>query len=965
MPHGFTLTRETIVEEYRITARHYLHDRTGAELLSLLNDDSNKVFGITFRTPPSDSTGVAHILEHSVLCGSRKFPTKEPFVELMKGSLQTFLNAFTYPDKTCYPVASQNLQDFYNLVDVYMDAVLHPLLHRHTHEQEAWHYQAESPDHPPVYKGVVFNEMKGVYAAADNILEEFGKRVLFPDTTYGVDYGGDPRHIPDLTWEQLRAFHAQYYHPSNARIFFYGDDPEEERLRRMDAYLQPFDRAVIASDIPTHPPRPLPARVVMPYPSQPDDTEAGHYMTLNWRLGADKDPGYLLAWSLLEQILIETPASPLRKALMDSGLGDDLAGSGIESHVRELYFSTGLKGIAPGDEEAVAGLIDSTLRDLVANGIDPKTIEAALNTEEFHLRELNTGNYPRGLSLMVGALQTWIYGGDPLAPIQYARPLTALRARLAAGERVFETMIQQGLLDNPHRVRLVLTPDPDLKNRLDREEAERLARIHAGWNADQRLAVVERTAELRRLQSTPDQPEALARIPHLALTDLERTASRLPIATGRVAETPLLFHDLFAQGITYLDLGFNLAALPDDLLGLVPVWSRALLETGTRNEDFVALSQRIGRTTGGIEPELYATTRRTSPDPVTWLFLRGKVMDNALPDLLAILRDVLDSARLDLRDRIVQIVSEEKAELESSIIPSGHRFVAQRLRARFTEADHVQEKTSGISYLLALRELERRIEQDWSGVATDLRRIHTLLVNRQAMLVNITAAGSTRSAAEQHITPFITRLPSAPWSPHRRILPADPLAPEGLLIPAQVNYVGKSVNLYQRQCPITGHDLVVNRYLRTAWLWDQVRVQGGAYGAFGMLDPRAGQCTMTSYRDPNTERTLATYDRTPTFLRGLSLDHAELTRAIIGTIGDLDGYLLPDAKGFISMGRHLAGDTDELRQAMRDQILSTQPGHFAAFADSLDLLARHGAVVMMGSREKLASYPGISLIPVL
>jgi Zn-dependent M16 (insulinase) family peptidase len=965
MPHGFSLTRETFIEEYRITARLYVHDRTGAELLSMVNDDTNKVFGITFRTPPSDSTGVAHILEHSVLCGSANYPTKEPFVELMKGSLQTFLNAFTYPDKTCYPVASQNLQDFYNLVDVYMDAVLHPLLHRHTHEQEAWHFESESPDTPPVYKGVVFNEMKGVYAAADNILEEFGKRVLFPASTYGVDYGGDPRHIPDLTWEQLRAFHAQYYHPSNARMFFYGDDPEEERLRRMDACLRSFDRATIVSDIPIHPASPLPPRVVMPYPSQPDDTEAGTYITLNWRLGADKDAEYLLAWSLLEQILVETPASPLRKALMDSGLGDDLAGSGIETHVRELYFSTGLKGVAPGDEDTVANLIETTLRDLVAHGIDPKTIEAALNTEEFHLRELNTGNYPRGLSLMVGALQTWVYGGDPLAPIQYARPLAAIRARLAAGERLFESMIQRELLDNPNRVRLVLRPDPDLKNRLDREETERLARMHAGWSADQRRAIVERTAELRRLQATPDQPEALARVPHLALTDLERNASRLPIETGAVHEVPLLFHDLFTQGITYLDLGFNLSALPDDLLGLLPVWSRALLETGTAQQDYVALSQRIGRTTGGIDPELYATTQRQSPNPVTWLFLRGKVMDGALPDLLAILHDVLDTPRLDLRDRITQIVSEEKAELESSIIPSGHRFVAQRLRARYTEADQVQEKTSGISYLLTLRDLERRIEQDWPGVTADLRRIHTLLVNRTTMLVNVTAAGSTRAAAEKAIAPFLARLPAAPWTPHRRPLPAEPLQPEGLVIPAQVNYVGKSVNLYRWQRPITGHDLVVNRYLRTAWLWDQVRVQGGAYGAFGMLDPRAGQCTMTSYRDPNTERTLATYDRTPEFLRSLALDDAELTRAIIGTIGDLDGYLLPDAKGYLSMGRYLAGDTDDLRQAMRDQVLSTRTAHFAGFADSLDLLARHGSVVMMGSREKLASHPGIALIPVL
>ncbi len=966
MHHGFSLIRETRIAEYNIHARLYRHERTGAELLSLMNDDTNKVFGITFRTPPSDSTGVAHILEHSVLCGSRKYPLKEPFVELLKGSLQTFLNAFTYPDKTCYPVASQNLQDFYNLVDIYMDAVFNPLLTRHTYEQEAWHYEMTTVDHPPIYKGVVFNEMKGVYAAADNILEEHSKRVLFPDTTYGVDYGGDPRHIPELSWKQLLDFHRKFYHPSNARIFFYGDDPEEDRLRRMDEYLRHYERKDIDSRIAIQTAdRPLPSTVTVPYPIDAHDEEAGRYLTMNWRISERKDPEFLLAWTLLEQILTETPASPLRKALMDSGLGDDLAGSGLETHVREIYFSTGLKGIESGNEIKVEKLILETLRGLVRDGIDPKTIEAALNTEEFSLRELNTGNYPRGLSLMVSALQTWIYGEDPLEIIQYQKPLESIRRKIADGENYFEQLIEQHLLDNPHRVTLHLTPDPDLKDRLDREESARLAGHFASWPEEHKLELVNRTEELKRLQSTPDSPENLRCVPNLSISDLDRKNRDLPIDVGTVADVPLLFHDLFTQGITYLDLGFNISVVPDDLLPLIPVWARSLLETGTDKEDFVSLTQRIGRSTGGIDAEMYSSSIKGNRDGTAWMFLRGKAMDDQVPALLGIIEDVLAGARLDLRERISQIVSEEKASMESNVIPSGHRFVAQRLRARFNIADHIQEKLGGISYLLALRSLSHRIDSDWGSVHDDLVRLHQLMTSRRNLLVNATAEGKTRPAFEATLAGFLKNREDRTCPTVTRSIIGATSAPEGLLIPAQVNYVGKSINLYQENRAISGHSMVVNRYLRTAWLWDQVRVQGGAYGAFCMLDYRSGQFTMTSYRDPNTKRTIETYDRTAEFLRGLKIDQDELTRAIVGTIGDLDTYLLPDAKGFISMGRYLTGDSDAHRQGIRDQVLTTRIEHFAEFADLIDVFAANGQIVIMGSRDSLSGFPDISYLPVL
>ncbi len=965
--HGFTLLREEQVEEYQFTARIYRHDKTGAELLSIINRDENKVFGITFRTPPADSTGVAHILEHSVLCGSRKFPVKEPFVELLKGSLQTFLNAFTYPDKTCYPVASQNLKDFYNLVDIYMDAALHPLLSKNTHAQEAWHYELNHPDEPLIYKGVVFNEMKGVYASAESILLERSQRVLYPDITYGLDYGGDPRHIPDLTYEMLTGFHKQYYHPSNARIYFYGDDDPEERLRLMDAYLSEYERQEIDSAIPLqNPETTLPPRITLPYPAGGDD--AHHYLTVNWRLCEGKeDPEQSMALFLLDHILTETPASPLRKALIDSGLGEDLVGMGTETQLRQMYFSTGMKGIKPGDEDKVEALIHETLANLVSDGIDPKTIEAVINTEEFHFRELNTGNYPRGLSLMITALQTWLYDGDPLAPMRYQQPLDAIKKRLANGERYFEGLIQRWLIDNPHRTSLLLTPDRELKDRLDREEQEKLAAKKASLSPAQIQELIDQTATLQKHQATPDSPEALNCLPGLARADLDAKNKVLPNQSGRIGDTTFLFHDLFTQGISYLDVGFNLAVVPDELLGLVSVWSRAVLETGTKAEDFVSLTQRIGRLTGGIHPEFWSSAFAESDAPgLAYMFLRGKAIDERLPELLAIFGDILASPRLDLRDRIKQLIAEEKAELESSIIPAGHRFVAQRLRARDHLHDWIQEQVAGISYLQTLRGLMTRVDKDWERLKSDLRRLHDLLTARNNLIINLTADGSSRSAAENVIEQFLRTRPERELTAAPRLtFPLDERQPEGLLIPAQVNYVGKAINLHRHGFRVDGRALVVNRYLRSAWLWDQVRVQGGAYGGFCMIDPRSGQFAMTSYRDPNLEKTLSVYDRTASYLKNLQLDDREVTRAIIGAIGDMDAYLLPDAKGYLAMGRHLTGDSNDRRQRMRDEILSTKLEHFHAFGEHMETFARHGHIVVMGASDKVSNLPDVKTIPVL
>ncbi|HZW04311.1 MAG TPA: insulinase family protein, partial [Anaerolineaceae bacterium] len=417
--YGFELVRDEQIPEINSRVRLFRHTQTGAELLSVENDDENKVFGITFRTPPPDSTGVPHIMEHSVLNGSRKYPVKEPFVELLKGSLNTFLNAMTYPDMTSYPVASQNLQDFYNLIDVYLDAVFYPLISPHTLQQEGWHYELESPDGPMSFKGVVFNEMKGVYSSPDNLLEKHSQEKLFPDTPYGLDSGGDPAHIPDLTYAGFKRFHDLYYHPSNARIFFWGDDDPEQRLAILAEWLQEFERIEVHSEVPLQPAFDRPRRVQERYDPGEEAEDAKSMLTVNWMLTEAGDPEETIALTVLQHILIGTPASPLRKALIDSGLGEDLAGSGLNTYMRQYAFATGLKGVQPENLERVERLILDTLRQLADDGIDPDTIAAALNTVEFRLREQNTGDYPRGLFSMLNALKAWLYDRDPLAMLAF------------------------------------------------------------------------------------------------------------------------------------------------------------------------------------------------------------------------------------------------------------------------------------------------------------------------------------------------------------------------------------------------------------------------------------------------------------------------------------------------------------------------------------------------------------------
>lgn len=955
MTHSaFELLQDRQIAEINSRVRLYRHGKTGATLMSVENDDENKVFGIAFATPPDDSTGLPHILEHSVLCGSRTYPVKEPFNELRRGSLNTFLNAMTWPDRTVYPIASQNQADFYNLIQVYLDFVFKPLLTPETLQAQGWHYEADDINAPLNYRGVVFNEMKGVYSSPDSLVERFVQQSLFPDTVYAVDSGGDPAVMPDLTYEQFIRFYRRYYHPSNSFLFFYGDDHSAERLRMAAAYLDEYEAALPAERAALQPRFTAPRRFSYAYDAGEDDPEQGparSYVAVNWLLNEITERDATFALEVLSYILVSTQASPLRKALIDSGLGEGLIGYGYDTGYREAAFSTGLRGVAAADAAQIEPLILDTLAQTARDGIDPEMTAAALNTLEFRLREANTGSYPRGLMYMLGALSGWLYGSDPVGEIAYEAPLQRLKQAVAADPRFFEELIRRYLLDNPHRTVVQLHPDPGVRGRAEAAERARLDAERATMTPADLQGVQEAMQHLRQLQETPDSPEALATIPSLAMDDLPREIRRIPVQEEQSGAARIFTHDLFTNGIVYLDLGFDLRSLPQHLLPYGELFGRLLLSMGTTAHDFVRISQRIGRDTGGIFRSVHTGTTR-SRRSLAYLFLRGKATAAQGQALLDILHDLLLDVRLDNRERLRQIVLQEKAGLESGLLPGGHMVVYRRLRARFTLADWAGEQISGVSYLFFLRRLLERIESDWPAVLAELREVQRCVVRQSGLIANITGGEDELAAFLPRLQPFIAALPAYD-APEALWQPAAFAQAEGLTLPAQVNYVGKAANLYDYGYSLHGSTQVAVKLLDGSWIWDRIRVQGGAYGGFCAFNSYSGVLAFLSYRDPNVLSTLQTYDGAAGFLRRTEWSQTEVNKTVIGVIGQIDGYELPDAKGYTSLLRILNGDTDALRQRLRDEVFRTTVADVRALADWLDEVAAHGSVTALGSEAAL------------
>ncbi|KAF5190208.1 Presequence protease 2 protein [Thalictrum thalictroides] len=961
--YGFEKVSEQVIDECKSKAVLFKHKKTGAEVMSVSNDDENKVFGIVFRTPPKDSTGIPHILEHSVLCGSRKYPLKEPFVELLKGSLNTFLNAFTYPDRTCYPVASTNSKDFYNLVDVYLDAVFFPKCVEdfQTFQQEGWHYELNDPSEEISFKGVVFNEMKGVYSQPDNILGRTAQQALFPDNTYGVDSGGDPQVIPKLTFEEFREFHRQYYHPSNARIWFYGDDDPSERLRILSEYLDEFDASSASNESKVGMQKLFtkPVRIVEKYPAgDSGDSKKDHMVCLNWLLSEKPlDMETELILGFLDHLMLGTPASPLRRILLESGLGDAIVGGGVEDELLQPQFSIGLKGVSEDDIPKVEELVMSTLKKLAEEGFDEEAVEASMNTIEFSLRENNTGSFPRGLSLMLRSIGKWIYDMDPFEPLKYEKPLSSLKARISeeGSKAVFSPLIHKFILNNPHCVTVEMQPDPEKASRDEAAEKEILEKVKTSMTDEDLAELARATQELRLKQETPDPPEALKSVPSLSLSDIPKEPTHVPIEVEEINGAKVLQHDLFTNDVLYTEVAFNMSSLKQELLPLVPLFCQSLLEMGTKDMDFVQLNQLIGRKTGGISVYPFTSSVRGKEDPCSHIIVRGKSMAGRAEDLFHLMNCLLQDVQFTDQQRFKQFVSQSRARMENRLRGSGHGVAAARMDGKLNVAGWVAEQMGGISYMEFLKGLEEKVDGDWAGISSSLDEIRNSLLSRTGCLVNLTADSKNLKNSEKFVSKFLDLLPSTasnkPSSWNARVSPGN----EAIVIPTQVNYVGKAGNIYETGYQLNGSAYVISKYIGNTWLWDRVRVSGGAYGGFCDFDTHSGVFSYLSYRDPNLLKTLEVYDGTANFLRELEMDKDTLTKAIIGTIGDVDSYQLPDAKGYSSMLRYMLGITEEERKIRRAEILSTSLNDFKEFADAIEAIKDKGVVVAVASPDDAAA----------
>lgn len=951
--HGFKLkTRETIAELDSL-GLFFEHEGTGAELLVLENDDDNKVFSITFRTPPANHRGVAHILEHSVLCGSRKYPLKEPFIELIKGSLQTFLNAMTYPDKTMYPVASRNTKDFYNLMDVYLDAVLYPRMTEEIFMQEGWRHELEAPDKEIIYRGIVYNEMKGVFSSPENLVDRYQSHALFPSTIYGNESGGDPRFIPDLTYDEFREFHRKYYHPSNSRIFLYGDGNTLESLRFIhENYLKDFGRMPVDSSIGQQKRFRKPRRKEIFYAVSKDESlEKKTFISVGLKLHKSTDQEHCLGFSILNRILLDTDASPLRKALIDSELGSEIIGGGFDDQRLETTFVVGLKGTEGEHEGKIIDLIFSTLRGLAEKGIDQKMVEAAVNTIEFRLREANFGGFPKGIAYNVQSLSSWLYADDPLVPLKYERLMAKIKKKAFDG--YFEKLIERYLLGNNHQVVIVARPKPSLAKSQAAKERKRLREFKKGLAPQEVERLVERTKNFQVLQNMPDSPEALATLPRLGLEDISRRAEVYPLEIKKERGPKILFHDLFTNGIVYSNIGFNTQVVPLEKIQYLPLLGKLLLSMDTSKHGYVEMTQLIGIHTGGIRASHFSAASLNDRDNiVSSIFFNGKAVMGKLPELFDLHAELLTGYKFDDPKRLLEIIRGAKADMEDSLIPNGNQYVLSRLQSYHSRLGKYNELTGGISYFKFLENLLGRVEKNPGEVMACFKEVADLVFTRENMLVNVTSSARDYSKIDEKISALSSVIPDKPC-PLATVRLGDVPVNEAFVTAGTIQYVGKGANLYDLGFNYTGQFDVLKSILGTVFLWEKVRMQGGAYGSSSAFDRYSGDFSLVSYRDPNLAETLNVYDEIPDFLKNLDFPPEEMTRFIIGCVGHLDPPLTPDRKGMFAMTEHLLGITPEIKQKRRDELLSTTLQDLNGYAPLFEKVREVGKICVLGNEERI------------
>ena len=955
------LTTYELIEEKNLTdlkTKGYFlrHNKSGARVVLMENDDDNKVFCVGFRTPPEDDTGLPHILEHSVLCGSKNFPLKDPFVELIKGSLNTFLNAMTYPDKTVYPVASCNDKDFQNLMHIYMDAVFYPNIYQHEEIfwQEGWSYHLESAEDELTYNGVVYNEMKGAFSSPEGVLDRIVINSLFPDTCYGNESGGDPDHIPELTYEQFLDFHRKYYHPSNSYIYLYGDMDFVEKLDWLDKeYLSAFDAAEIDSEIQLQKTFAEMKEVEETYSITSSESEEDNtYLSYNKVIGTSLDKELYLGFEVLDYALLSAPGAPLKKALVDASIGKDIMGS-YDNGIYQPIFSVVAKNANAEQKEAFIRVIEDTLKDIVKNGIDSKALEAGIHYHEFRYREADFGNYPKGLMYGLQMFDSWLY--DETKPFLHMSAIETydfLKTQIGTG--YFEELIRTYILDNSHGAIVVVRPERGRTARMDRALTEKLSAHKAGLTKEQIEKLVEATHGLIEYQESEERPEDMEKIPILQRSDISREIAPIYNEEILMDGTTVVFHEIETNGIGYVDLLFDLSGVPEEELAYVGVLQAVLGMIDTEHHEYGELFNEINMHTGGIATslELYPDVTKVEEKEFRATFeIKAKALYQKLPIAFAMMREILTESKVDDEKRLKEILSMAKSRLQMRFQSAGHITAASRALSYTSPLSKFKDLTNGIGYYEVVKKLEEQFDTEKDNLIAKLQKLVKQLFRADNMMVSFTATKDGLAGLEQEIASLKKGLFTGIADQTPCIIHCEKRN-EGFKTSSKVQYVARAGNFIDAGFDYTGAFQILKVILVYEYLWQNVRVKGGAYGCMSNFS-RLGEGYFMSYRDPNLEKTNVIYEEIPDYLRNFTVSERDMTKYIIGTISNIDQPMTPATKGDRSMNLYMNRVTAEMIREERNQILDAKEEDIRALADIVQAALKDNLLCVIGSEEKI------------
>lgn len=936
------------------------HKKSGARIAILSNNDDNKVFYIGFRTPPEDETGVPHIIEHTTLCGSKKFPVKDPFIELAKGSLNTFLNAMTYPDKTVYPVASCNDQDFKNLMDVYLDAVFNPNITKYEEifKQEGWHYELTGRDDELKINGVVYNEMKGAYSSPDEVLSSQIYRSLFPDNTYSKDSGGNPEYIPKLTYEAYLDFYHKYYHPSNSYIYLYGDMDVVERLEWLDKeYLSLYDYKKVNSEINKQPAFDEIKNVEAQYSITMDDTQENKtYLSYNRVVGDTLDEMLYQAFDVLDYALVSSPGAPVKQALIDAGIGDDVYGS-YDAGILQPVFSFVAKNANASQADEFESIIESTLKEVVKTGINKEALLAGINSSEFKFREADFGQFPKGLLFGLNCLDSWLF--DDMKPFIHLECLgTFAKLRKAVDTDYFEKLIQEYLLDNTHGSSVTVKPKRGLGNEREEALAKELSDYKASLSDEEIKKLIEDTEHLKKYQEEPSSDEDLRKLPMLTRADMKKNAMPFSNIEDELLDVKVVRHDIESNGIDYISFLFDAGDFAQSELGYLGFFTNALGLVNTEKYSYTDLANATNIYTGGISTGTASHPDIKDRNNFVFKFeVKLKVLEKNLDKALELMEQMLLSSDFTDTKRLGELVAQIKARLQANLSSSGHLVAAMRSMSSFSRYALYQDELKGVAFYRSICRIEKELSESPKSVSDKLAVIAKKLFARNRMLISFTgnneAYGNAKPSLEKVITGF-NKMSAVGNQAEVHFNTAK----EAFIDASQIQYVAKTGDFICEGYEYTGALRLLRIILSYDYLWINVRVKGGAYGCMNTF-LRSGESYFVSYRDPNLSDTLDVYDRIPEYIKSFSPDERDMTKYIIGTFSALDTPMNPEAKGSRSLSAYLEGITYEQIQKERNEILNAQPEDIRRLADLVEAVLKKDSICVIGNENMIKESAGL------